>query len=114
MKLKPIQWTPQFDGPRTRHQRAHDGDYGHVAGVMLFFIYHTSDPHTKGWRSWDKSGKQPCPENARVRYRDHWNVWFYFGAGRGTQISRALKSRAHAKRAARRALAAIIRKMLHP
>ena len=111
MNLKPIQWTPQSDPPRTRRQRASDGDYGRVNGSLLFFIYPTSDPYCKGWRCWDKTRDTKPPEGAQFRYRTHWNVYFYFGSGEGKRVSRALKSRASAKRVARRVLADKIRGM---
>ena len=110
MKLKPIKWTPQFS-PEGRKPRASDGNYGEVNGAQMFFIYQTCDPWCKGWRSWDKTRDNPVPEGRPTHYRKHWNVWFWFGSGEGRLVSRALNSRASAKRVARRVLLKKIRGM---
>ncbi len=100
--LIPIKWSPQFDR-QIRAPRVGDGEYGHVNGDLLFFIYQTSDPYCKGWRSWDKTSKRPWPEGATTRYRQHWNVWTYFGSNEQAKVG-ALKNRRQAKRTARRLL----------
>jgi len=109
MNITPIKWSPQFS-QQVRRPRADDGEYGHVNGDLLFFIYQTSDPYCKGWRSWDKSSQSPWPEGATTRYRRHWNVWFYFGSNEQSKTG-GLKNRASAKRVARRRLADKIRGM---
>lgn len=98
----PIKWISQHEGIARR--KATDGYYGSVNGDTLFFIYHTSDPYTKGWNSWDKNCGKPFPEDSPVKYRSHWNVWLYFGSGSGRQVGRALKNSRQAKRTARRLL----------
>lgn len=114
VKIKPIQWKPQFS--RNIRPRASDGEYGYVNGDQLFFIYQSSDPYCKGWHSWRRwkwtgTTIPPAPTDAKIRYRTHWNVWTYFGGNEQQQIG-VLKSRHQAKRTARLLLLKKIRAMI--
>lgn len=110
--LIPIKWEPQFSKELRVKPLKSDGAYGLVNGTTFLFVYRTSDPYCKGWKSWEKNAGE-CYKGGTLRYRTHWNVWLYWGATQNShQQIRALKSMRHAKRAGRRLLTKKINAML--